>query len=241
MTQQQSTFQCQYPGCGLSYRRKEHLVRHAKSHFKKESFECSFCDRVFARNDTMRQHVRTHHRTKELQYSRAIQACTYCRSRRSRCEGQLPCDACLKRGIRCSYTQNSRRRDLEQSSRNGRTSPLPSIELDDVNPLRNSTEVTAVILRSEAIENSPCRIAPCVQAYFDKFHPIWPFLHPATFNIDRELPLLAQSVVMIGSWVMGESNSQQAAKDLHENLVLSIYEQRVRSPAFRLFKIFVFH
>ncbi|KAJ5554669.1 hypothetical protein N7513_004628 [Penicillium frequentans] len=88
------------------------------------------------------------------------------------------------------------------------------------------TEVTAIILRSEAVENSPCRIAPYVQAYFDKFHPIWPFLHPATFNIDKELPLLAQSVVMIGSWVMGGSNSQQTARDLHENLILSIYEQR---------------
>ncbi|KAJ5805987.1 uncharacterized protein N7503_003589 [Penicillium pulvis] len=174
----------------------------------------------------MRQHVRTHHKTRELHYSRAIQACAYCRSRRSKCDGQSPCDACLQRGIRCSYTRNSRRHDLEQSSRNGRTSPLPSIELDNESPLKNSTEATAVILRSEAIETSPCRIAPCVQAYFDKFHPIWPFLHPATFTIDKELPLLAQSVVMIGSWVMEESNSQQTAKDLHENLVLSIYEQK---------------
>ncbi|KAJ5552746.1 hypothetical protein N7494_002124 [Penicillium frequentans] len=226
MAQQQSTFQCQYPGCELSYRRKEHLTRHAKSHFKKESFECSFCDRVFARNDTMRQHVRTHHKTRELHYSRAIQACAYCRSRRSKCDVQSPCGACLRRGIRCSYTQNSRHRDLEHSSRNGRTNPLPSIELDDESLLEDSTKMVPVIMRSEAIETSPCRIAPYVQAYFDKFHPIWPFLHPATFNVDKELPLLAQSVVMIGSWVMEESNPQQTAKDLHENLVLSIYEQR---------------
>lgn len=236
MTTQQATFQCHYPSCGLSYRRKEHLTRHAKSHFSKESFECSFCDRVFARNDTMRQHVRTHHKNKELQNSRAIQACTYCRSRRSKCDGRSPCGTCLQREIGCSYAQNSRRRVMDQSARNGRRSPLPSIELDNVYPVNSSVEAIPSILRSEAIENSPCRMAPYVQAYFDKFHPNWPFLHPATFNIDNELPLLAQSVFMMGSWVAGESSSQQTAKDLHNKLVLSIYEQRVRSSTFSSFE-----
>lgn len=236
MTTQQSTFQCHYPNCGLSYRRKEHLTRHAKSHFKKESFECSFCDRVFARNDTMRQHIRTHHKTEELQNSRAIQACAYCRSRRSKCDGQSPCGTCLQRGIECSYAQNKRRRVFEESSRDGRTSLLPSIEPDNIYPFHSSAEATTYIPRSEAIENSPCRIAQYVQAYFDNFHPNWPFLHPATFNIDNELPFLAQSVVMMGSWAMGKIDSQQTAKDLHKNLVLSIYEQRVCSPTFHLFE-----
>ncbi|CAI7570494.1 unnamed protein product [Penicillium glandicola] len=69
-------------------------------------------------------------------------------------------------------------------------------------------------------------IAPYVQAYFDKFHPKWPFLHPATFDPDNEPPFLAQSVVMMGSWAMVESNMQQTAKDLHQRLTSSIYEQR---------------
>ncbi|KAJ6109919.1 hypothetical protein N7486_002154 [Penicillium sp. IBT 16267x] len=148
-------------------------------------------------------------------------------SQRSKCDGQSPCGACFQRGITCSYVQTSRGRVLEQTkSRNGRTSPLPSAELDNVYPVAFLTETSNFIRRSEAVENSPCRIAPYVQAYFDKFHPNWPFLHPATFNIDSELPLLAQSVVMMGSWAMGESNSQKTAKYLHEKLVLSIYEQR---------------
>lgn len=231
MTTQQSPFRCHFPGCGLSYRRKEHLTRHAKSHFQTECFECSFCDRVFARNDTLRQHVRTNHKTRELQYSRAIQACTYCRSRRSKCDGQSPCGACFQRGIQCSYTQNSRGRALEQNRcQNGHTSPIPSVEPDCAYSFYYpATEPIGPIQRSETIENSPCRIAPYVQAYFDKFHPKWPFLHPATFDPDHEPPFLAQSVVMMGSWAMVESNSQQTAKDLHKRLTSSIYEQRVSS------------
>ncbi|KAJ5705796.1 hypothetical protein N7536_001485 [Penicillium majusculum] len=226
MTAQQPPFQCHFPGCGLSYRRKEHLTRHAKTHFQTDRFECSFCDRVFSRNDTLRQHVRTHHKTKELQYSRAIQACTYCRSRRSKCDGQSPCGACFQRGIQCLYNRNSRGRPLEQNRPpNPRTSSIPSVESDDefYSP---PTESAGPIQRSETIENSPCRVAPYVQAYFDEFHPKWPFLHPATFDPDNELPFLAQSVVMMGSWAMMESNAQQTAKGLHKRLTLSIYEQR---------------
>ncbi|KGO47922.1 Transcription factor, fungi [Penicillium expansum] len=229
MTTQQSPFHCHFPGCGLSYRRKEHLTRHAKTHTQTDRFECSFCERVFARNDTLRQHVRTHHKNRELQYSRAIRACTYCRSRRSKCDGQFPCGACFQREIQCSYTQNSRGRALEQNRPpNRRPSPIPSLESDDefYSP---PTESVGPIQRSETIENSPCRVAPYVQAYFDKFHPKWPFLHPATFNLDNELPFLAQSVVMMGSWAMMETNTQNTAKDLHKRLTSSIYEQRVSS------------
>ncbi|KAJ5952157.1 uncharacterized protein N7479_010570 [Penicillium vulpinum] len=225
MTTQQSPFQCHFPACGLSYRRKEHLTRHAKSHFQTEYFECSFCDRVFSRNDTLRQHVRTHHKTRELRYSRAIQACTYCRSRRSKCDGQSPCGACFQRGIQCSYSQSSRGLALEQNR--SRKSPTPSVESDSADSFHSApTELAGFIQRSETIENSPCRIAPYVQAYFDKFHPKWPFLHPATFDFNTELPFLTQSVVMMGSWAMMESNTQQTAKDLHKRLSLSIYEQR---------------
>jgi hypothetical protein len=54
-------------------------------------------------------------------------------------------------------------------------------------------------------------------------------LHPATFDPDNEPPFLAQSVVMMGSWAMMESNAQHTAKDLHKRLTSSIYEQRVSS------------
>lgn len=54
------------------------------------------------------------------------------------------------------------------------------------------------IPRVEGIESGSCRIAPFVQAYFEKFHPDWPFLYPAMFGHTHEPGFLLQSVVMIG-------------------------------------------
>jgi hypothetical protein len=66
-----------------------------------------------------------------------------------------------------------------------------------------------------------------VRAYFEKFHPEWPFLHPATFDHTQEPGILLQSVVMMGMWVSREGSVRDMAKDLHYRLILSIYEQKV--------------
>ncbi|QKX59535.1 uncharacterized protein TRUGW13939_06669 [Talaromyces rugulosus] len=75
-------------------------------------------------------------------------------------------------------------------------------------------------------EKSPRTNLPYIQAYFEKFHPNWPFLHRATFDPDHEPAFLLQSVIMMGFWVIGDENSQRAAMSLHENLTLSIYQQK---------------
>ncbi|KAE8132830.1 hypothetical protein BDV38DRAFT_200541 [Aspergillus pseudotamarii] len=111
-----ASFQCHFPGCGLSYRRKEHVTRHARRHFQSDSFECPFCDRHFARNDTLRQHVRTHHEDKELQPGRTLRACNHCYSRKSKCDGKTPCGACVRRGIDCSFGCSIRGRQVQQPS-----------------------------------------------------------------------------------------------------------------------------
>jgi len=227
-TPQQPSFQCHFPGCCLSYRRKEHLTRHAQSHYQKQSYRCPFCGRVCARNDTLRQHVRTHHKNMEFQSSRAVQACNNCRSRRSRCNGKTPCDACVEREIACSYTPNPRRRELQQTnSPDGHFSPTTPVDTESPSLVSSSCVQSNSLRRAELIENSPCTIVPYVEAYFEKFHPKWPFLHPATFNLDREPAFMLQSVTMLGMWVTGDDNSLQTAKGLHQKLTSTFYEQRV--------------
>jgi hypothetical protein len=197
-----SLFECPFPGCGLSYRRKEHLTRHAKLHSKPQSFECPFCDRSFARSDTLRHHVRSYHPDKELTSSRASRACNYCRTRRSKCNGNDPCNRCVRLGKKCFYSERSQR-ELVWS------------------------RMSSLIVRSEGLETSPCNVAPCVQAYFDNFHSEWPFLHPATFDHTREPAFLLQSVTMMGMWVTMERSAQDRAKELHKKLISCIYEQKV--------------
>ncbi|KAJ5740832.1 hypothetical protein N7493_000704 [Penicillium malachiteum] len=77
----------------------------------------------------------------------------------------------------------------------------------------------------EGIESTP-RIQLGIEAYFEKFHPSWPFLDPTTFNANDKPPFLLHSMVMMGLWVMQDSTSQGLAKDLHHRLTSSIWEQR---------------
>ncbi|KAF4546550.1 uncharacterized protein LTHEOB_3858 [Lasiodiplodia theobromae] len=65
-----------------------------------------------------------------------------------------------------------------------------------------------------------------IDAYFTHFHPIWPFLHKATFNPDQEPALLLQSVIMIGLWTMQDETAKDAAIKLHEKLIASIIQQQ---------------
>lgn len=51
----QAVFQCTYPGCGSSYRRKEHLNRHAQQHTKEPKFVCTYCARKFFRRSVSRR------------------------------------------------------------------------------------------------------------------------------------------------------------------------------------------
>ncbi|KAB8259751.1 C2H2 type zinc finger domain protein [Aspergillus pseudonomiae] len=203
-------FQCH---CGLRYRRKEHLIRHAKCHSEANSPQCPFCDKTFGRNDTLRQHVRTHHQNKDIPRGRAAQACSYCRSRRSRCDGNLdaPCAACVLRGLQCSFTQSAERCEGQSS------------QSSVVHPASASLGLRR---HSESIEKSPNRILPYIQAYFEKFHPYWPFLHRATFDPNNEPAFLLQSVAMIGLWV--SEGGQPSAMDLHAQLTTSIYQQKDR-------------
>ncbi|RAL08048.1 C2H2 type zinc finger domain protein [Aspergillus homomorphus CBS 101889] len=206
-------FSCSHPGCGRTYRRKEHLTRHMAGHRQITAAACPFCDKTFSRNDTLRQHVRLNHKDKKLNSSRTIEACKYCRSRRSRCDGKAPCGPCQQRGLQCSLESHQARHQVPESE------AVP-------HSVTTSPSFTAVSPDLPSPEESPTNIQPYVDAYFDKFHPIWPFVHRATFDLVREPPFLLQCVTMLGLWVTGDPKSQQAAFELHERLSLSIYQQR---------------
>ncbi|KAI1374561.1 hypothetical protein F4677DRAFT_425427 [Hypoxylon crocopeplum] len=51
-------FTCQYVDCRRTYKRKEHLVRHEKSHGQLRPFRCHQCGADFYRNDLLQRHVR---------------------------------------------------------------------------------------------------------------------------------------------------------------------------------------
>lgn len=95
-------FHCPVEGCGSKFKRKEHLVRHSKSHSSSRPFTCEICGKSFVRSDVLRRHVRQHEE-KELNPPAPTQgACDLCHARKSRCDGSTPCGACVHRGLHCT-------------------------------------------------------------------------------------------------------------------------------------------
>ncbi|KAL4876769.1 hypothetical protein BJY04DRAFT_231378 [Aspergillus karnatakaensis] len=94
------SFICHFPGCTATYRRKEHLTRHAAQHAETESFQCPRCDKQFKRSDTLRRHLRQGHGINEPTVR--IRACQSCRELKTRCYGRFPCTECSRRQTQCS-------------------------------------------------------------------------------------------------------------------------------------------
>lgn len=146
----------------------------------------------------MRRHIRKYHPQSELPASRALKACTACRQRKEICEGGSPCKACERRRLDCSL--------VDQSSPIRRPHGLNDLNLPN--------------LESPSTDDY-------VEIYFQHFHPEWPFLFRSTFDPETEPGVLVQSVVMLGMWAYGSSESKDMAVNLHRRLESAIQSQRV--------------
>ncbi|KAJ5833419.1 hypothetical protein N7474_001730 [Penicillium riverlandense] len=204
------SFRCYFPGCNANYRRKEHLHRHEAKHFQQQDFSCSNCGREFGRSDTLRRHVRQHH-SLIVPLKRAQRACESCHAGKSRCEGGVPCDRCLRRKIQCSF--------------NGRTGTADNQVPGSRTPRASSMEHAQT--RFQHMEKTE----QCINLYFETFHPCWSFVHKGGFDMRRETPLLVQSMVAIGLWASGGQPAQSAAVELHSNLNSAIRDQKEKWDA----------
>ncbi|KAF9636104.1 putative C6 and C2H2 transcription factor [Lasiodiplodia theobromae] len=167
-------------------------------------FSCPHCECEYTRRDSLRRHIKLHHRDKDLKRLRALAACVNCKARKTKCEGSAPCDFCLERGLQCKYDNGGGGADQAQ--------PEPATS--------SQTPIDCTNLWSPEIDQY-------VEAYFARFHPTWSFLHKATFSPRRELPFLVQAVVMIGLWATTQqSGAREAAIKLHEKMRVSIREQQ---------------
>ncbi|KAL4969623.1 Zn(II)2Cys6 transcription factor [Aspergillus stella-maris] len=200
-------FQCGYPDCTASYRRKEHLNRHSVSHTKGRRFSCLYCASSLARSDLLRRHVQKYHPDKEPPAIRTHKACESCHARKERCDGGYPCRRCRRRKVSCFRTSH----EMQDES---------NVDVQPIDPVLNKNLV-----------NTPSGTHPWigqefVDIYFDEFHPTWPFLHRATFDYRREPCILIQSVLMIGLWIKGDPTSRERAMSFHNRVLAAIQEQK---------------
>ncbi|KAI9736308.1 MAG: hypothetical protein M1834_001194 [Cirrosporium novae-zelandiae] len=125
-----SAYSCNFAGCKRSYHRKEHLTRHQLSHSGARLHICHICQRSFTRNDLLRRHASLHARDSGFA-NRVLIACDRCHARKTKCNGLIPCDICIKSQVQCKLERNAQRiaslDSSETSSENQSINiPIPS-------------------------------------------------------------------------------------------------------------------
>lgn len=164
----------------------------------------------------------------QIKSRRIDKACNQCRKRRSKCNGQSPCGVCSVQGTECSFYQSQQHRVSPKGQLRGQSiEASDSMSNEESDYSYSMALVLTSIVRSDSLDRSSNNFAPCIESYFEKFHPEWPFLHRATFQIDQEPALLQQSIVMIGLLMMNDSEAHKQAARLHSKLITSINQQRV--------------
>ncbi|KAE8153607.1 C6 and C2H2 transcription factor [Aspergillus avenaceus] len=146
-------------------------------------------------SDLLRRHIRNYHPQEQLPPSRTQRACRACHTRKERCDGQYPCSTCQRRGVTCSFVES-------ESARDG-----------DNLPGYSASGLPRWIAQDH------------VDLYFERFHPLWPFLHRGTFDLSKEPCILIQSTVMIALWVEGGPKARDSAMDLHHQLCSALRSQ----------------
>ncbi|KAL4945740.1 hypothetical protein BDV06DRAFT_229940 [Aspergillus oleicola] len=201
-------FRCHFPECNARYRRKEHLNRHERSIHKAPGFYMLHLDDKFS--DTLRRHVQKQHKIiKPL--NRARRACVGCRAGKTRCEGGVPCEECVRRNVQCSFQ------------------PLASIPEEQ--RTRSLTPLWSSLNHGDLQSYYWGKRTKWINCYFETFHPNWPFIHRGSFDVRQETPLLLQSMMAIGMWTSGDQSAQSAAVELYDKLDFAIRDQRQKWDA----------
>lgn len=92
--------------CSKTYKRREHLQRHAASHSSLRPHRCSFCGQSYQRADVLKRHAlscETKARTGEVPSS-SRRACDLCVQQKKACSTGQPCQHCRRKSVQCIYS-----------------------------------------------------------------------------------------------------------------------------------------
>ncbi|KAF5675069.1 C2H2 transcription factor [Fusarium circinatum] len=95
--------------CSKTYKRREHLQRHAASHSTLRPHRCSFCGQSYQRADVLKRHVlacQTKVRAGEAlaTVSSSRRACDLCVQQKKACSTGQPCEHCRRKSVQCIYS-----------------------------------------------------------------------------------------------------------------------------------------
>ncbi|KAF5560791.1 C2H2 transcription factor [Fusarium phyllophilum] len=109
-TSSETGFTC--PRCSKTYKRREHLQRHAASHSSLRPHRCSFCGQSYQRADVLKRHAlacETKARAGETSVtpSSSRRACDLCVQQKKACSTGQPCEHCRRKSVQCIYSFSS--------------------------------------------------------------------------------------------------------------------------------------
>ncbi|KAL7784155.1 hypothetical protein V8C43DRAFT_292789 [Trichoderma afarasin] len=95
--------------CNRVFTRKEHLVRHSRTHTEDVPFKCKVCSKRFQRQDVLQRHFKNLcddgiARQRSRSARRTAKACNGCRLHKLKCDGAMPCQRCRLKSASCLYT-----------------------------------------------------------------------------------------------------------------------------------------
>ncbi|KAF5638109.1 C2H2 transcription factor [Fusarium sp. NRRL 52700] len=95
--------------CSKTYKRREHLQRHAASHSSVRPHRCSFCGQSYQRADVLKRHAlscQTKARAggTSVAASSSRRACDFCVQQKKACSTGQPCENCRRKSVQCVYS-----------------------------------------------------------------------------------------------------------------------------------------
>ncbi|RAH69829.1 Zn(II)2Cys6 transcription factor [Aspergillus aculeatinus CBS 121060] len=116
---------------------------------------CNHCGGAYRRRDVLRRHLRTcKHNVGDQNPSdpgkagRKRTACNSCATARSFCDGDCPCEACLQRGLECSFTRQHSlfRKSISPNEPPGQQSPSSLATSSPAAPISQSVKLSIPFL-----------------------------------------------------------------------------------------------
>lgn len=145
--------------CGRRFASSTSLNRHAKNHSSETSYVCPTCHVVFFRQDVLTRHVKLHQtavdeqdamgdglpRTRKRPRKRCHTACDRCRSSKTKCNGQKPCESCARHGKPCTFDDVARpSRRISRILSHEQPPPSPSSSSESLQTTIVATDTTAI-------------------------------------------------------------------------------------------------
>ncbi|KAH6871499.1 C2H2 type zinc finger domain-containing protein [Thelonectria olida] len=119
----ESSYACSV--CSKTYKRREHLHRHAASHNSLRPHRCPWCNSTYQRADVLKRHsqacqLKAATNGGLVSNSGRRRACDHCVRQKKACSTGQPCDGCRRKSLQCCYSFGVDTSDLIRQEGNGR-------------------------------------------------------------------------------------------------------------------------